>query len=126
MRRAKWWYRLAVAAAAWPVLAGPVAAQQGDSPPGRDKVLRVCQDPNNLPFSNQAQAGFENKIAALFAEKLGWRLEHTWFPQRIGFIRNTLRARVDDSDRYKCDLVTGVPVSYELAATTHPYYRSTF
>jgi quinoprotein dehydrogenase-associated probable ABC transporter substrate-binding protein len=108
------------------VLAGPLAAQQPGIDPGQDKVLRVCQDPNNPPFSNEAGAGFENRIAALFAEQLGWKLEHTWFPQRIGFIRNTLRARVDNTDRYKCDLVTGVPVGYELAATTHPYYRSTF
>lgn len=121
----------------WPRLAGTVAllcmagsgvarqAQDAD-PPGQDKVLRVCQDPNNLPFSNRAEAGFENKIAALFAQELGWKLEHTWFPQRIGFIRNTLRAKQENSSRYKCDLVTGVPVGYELAATTRPYYHSTF
>jgi len=126
MRRTRWRPGLAGGAAALFLLAGPAAAQQAGAGPGQDKVLRVCQDPNNLPFSNQAQAGFENRIAALFAEQLGWKLEHTWFPQRIGFIRNTLRARVDDSDRYKCDLVTGVPVAYELAATTRPYYRSTF
>jgi quinoprotein dehydrogenase-associated probable ABC transporter substrate-binding protein len=118
---------LAGAASALLCLAGPGAAQQaGDAAPGQDKVLRVCQDPNNLPFSNRAEAGFENRIAALFAQQLGWKLEHAWFPQRIGFIRNTLRARVDDSDRYKCDLVTGVPAGYELAATTRPYYHSTF
>ena len=109
-------------------LAGTGAAQQGanDDGPGRDKVLRVCQDPNNLPFSNRAEAGFENRIAALFAQELGWKLEHTWFPQRIGFIRNTLRAKEENSSRYKCDLVTGVPAGYELAATTRPYYHSTF
>jgi mxaJ protein len=121
------WRRLAVASALL-CLAGPGTAQQsgtGDGP-GQDKVLRVCQDPNNLPFSNQAQAGFENKIAALFAQELGWKLEHTWFPQRIGFIRNTLRAKVENSGRFKCDLVTGVPAGYELAATTRPYYHSTF
>jgi quinoprotein dehydrogenase-associated probable ABC transporter substrate-binding protein len=118
---------LAGAASALLCLAGPGVAQQaGDAAPGQDKVLRVCQDPNNLPFSNRAEAGFENKIAALFAQELGWKLEHTWFPQRIGFIRNTLRARVDDSDRYKCDLVTGVPAGFEMAATTRPYYHSTF
>jgi quinoprotein dehydrogenase-associated probable ABC transporter substrate-binding protein len=120
--------KLAGAASALLCLVGPSAAQQAasDAGPGQDKVLRVCQDPNNLPFSNRAQAGFENKIAALFAQELGWKLEHTWFPQRIGFIRNTLRAKVDNSDRYKCDLVTGVPVGYEMAATTRPYYHSTF
>lgn len=96
------------------------------SGPGQDKVLRVCQDPNNLPFSNRAQAGFENKIAALFAQELGWKLETTWFPQRIGFIRNTLRAKEENADRFKCDLVTGVPTGFELAATTHSYYRSSY
>jgi quinoprotein dehydrogenase-associated probable ABC transporter substrate-binding protein len=86
----------------------------------------VCQDPNNLPFSNRAQAGFENKIAALLAHELGWKLEHTWFPQRMGFIRNTLRAKEPNSERFKCDLVTGVPVGFDLGATTHAYYRSTY
>ena len=115
----------AVAALLW--LAGSAAAQQAsDEGPGHDKVLRVCQDPNNLPFSNRNQAGFENKIAVLFAQELGWKLEHTWFPQRIGFIRNTLRAKVENSGRFKCDLVTGVPAGFDLAATTHPYYHSTF
>lgn len=94
--------------------------------PGADRVLRVCEDPNNLPFSNRAGEGFENKIAELLAAELGWKLEYTWFPQRMGFIRNTLRGREPDSDRFKCDLVLGVPVGFELAATTKPYYRSTY
>lgn len=98
-------------------------AQSG---PGTDKVLRVCEDPNNLPFSNRAGEGFENKIVELLAAELGWKLEYTWFPQRMGFIRNTLRGREPDSDRFKCDLVPGVPVGSELAATTKPYYRSTY
>jgi len=109
-------------------LAPPAAAQpaaEADGP-GQDKVLRVCQDPNNLPFSSRSQAGFENKIAALFAQELGWKLETTWFPQRIGFIRNTLRAKEAHSDRFKCDLVTGVPAGFEMAATTHPYYHSSY
>lgn len=119
------------ACASW-TLASPAAAQDGGQPapdaagPGEDKVLRVCQDPNNLPFSNRSQAGFENRIAALFAQQLGWKLETTWFPQRIGFIRNTLRARQAHSDRFKCDLVTGVPTGFEMAATTHPYYHSSY
>jgi len=91
-----------------------------------ERVLRVCADPNNLPFSNRAGEGFENKIAELLARELGWTLEYTWFPQRMGFIRNTLRGREPNSDRYKCDLVVGVPVGFELAATTQPYYRSTY
>lgn len=97
------------------------------SPPAADdRVLRVCQDPNNLPFSNRAGEGFENKIAELLARELGWTLEYTWFPQRMGFIRNTLRARDPSSNRFKCDLVVGVPVEFELASTTKPYYRSTY
>jgi len=93
---------------------------------GDDRVLRVCADPNNLPFSNRAGDGFENKIAELLARELGWTLEYTWFPQRIGFIRNTLRGREPNSNRFKCDLVIGVPDGFELAATTKPYYRSTY
>jgi mxaJ protein len=106
-------------------LHGPAGAQPGPQP-GEDKVLRVCQDPNNLPLSNRALDGFENKIAALFAQQLGWKLEHTWFPQRMGFIRNTLRAKEENSDRYKCDLVMGVAKGFDLAATTRPYYHSTY
>jgi quinoprotein dehydrogenase-associated probable ABC transporter substrate-binding protein len=128
MRRGTGLGKLAGATAALLCLAGPAAAQQAgnDAGPGQDKVLRVCQDPNNLPFSNRAEAGFENRIAALFAQELGWKLEHTWFPQRIGFIRNTLRARQENSDRFKCDLVTGVPAGFDMAATTHPYYHSSY
>lgn len=91
-----------------------------------DNVLRVCQDPNNLPFSNRRLQGFENKIAALFARELGWGIEYTWYPQRMGFIRNTLRAKEADSDRYKCDLVTGVQETFELGMATKPYYHSTY
>ena len=90
------------------------------------QVLRVCQDPNNLPFSNRALQGFENKIAALLAADLGWKIEYTWYPQRMGFIRNTLRAKNPDSDTFKCDLVTGVATGFDMGATTRPYYHSTY
>ena len=90
------------------------------------KVLRVCQDPNNLPFSNRALQGFENKIAALLAADLGWQIAYTWYPQRMGFIRNTLRAKEPGSDGYKCDLVTGVASGFDMGATTRPYYRSAY
>ncbi|MBI4986367.1 MAG: quinoprotein dehydrogenase-associated putative ABC transporter substrate-binding protein [Rhodocyclales bacterium] len=89
-------------------------------------VLRVCADPNNLPLSHRNGAGFENRIAELFARDLGWKLEYAWMPQRMGFIRNSLRARNEGSDSYRCDLVMGLPVGFELAATTAPYYRSTW
>jgi mxaJ protein len=115
-----------VIASALSLLAADASAQQGSPPIGEDRVLRVCEDPNNLPFSNRAGEGFENKIAELFARELGWKLEYTWFPQRMGFIRNTLRGREPNSDRFKCDLVMGVPDGFELASTTKPYYRSTY
>ncbi|WP_082584447.1 quinoprotein dehydrogenase-associated putative ABC transporter substrate-binding protein [Noviherbaspirillum sp. Root189] len=92
----------------------------------KDKVLRVCQDPNNLPFSNRDLMGFENKIAQLLGQELGWTVEYTWYPQRMGFVRNTLRAKIPDSNKYKCDLIVGVPKEFELGATTRPYYRSTY
>lgn len=83
------------------------------------RVLRVCADPNNLPFSNRDQEGFENAIAALIARDLGAQVEYTWWAQRRGFIRNTLRAK-------SCDVIMGLPTAVELAATTRPYYRSTY
>ncbi len=93
------------------------------SPEG--KAFRVCADPNNLPFSNSKGEGFENKIAKLFAKELGWPVEYTWYPQRMGFIRNTLRSR-QESGRYKCDIIMGVPFNYPETATSRPYYRSTW
>lgn len=116
----------AVVLVAAALLALLTALGQALAAPGDDRVLRVCEDPNNLPFSNRAGEGFENKVVELLAAELGWKLEYTWFPQRMGFIRNTLRGREPDSDRFKCDLVPGVPVGFELAATTKPYYRSTY
>lgn len=89
-------------------------------------VFKVCADPNNPPFSDQKGSGFENKLAELFAKEEGKKVAYTWFPQRLGFIRNTLKAQEPDSDTYKCDVVMGVPTDYELAATTKPYYRSTY
>lgn len=90
------------------------------------KTLKVCADPNNPPFSVKDGSGYENKIAELFASELGQTLEYTWFPQRLGFIRNTLKAKLPDSEDYKCDVVMGVPTGFEMAATTKPYYRSTY
>jgi mxaJ protein len=81
--------------------------------------LRVCADPNNLPFSNRAGEGFENKLAEMVAQKLGKSVVYTWWAQRRGFIRHTLKAG-------DCDLVMGVPAQYDLVETTRPYYRSTY
>jgi mxaJ protein len=83
------------------------------------KPLRVCSDPNNLPFSNARGEGFENKLAQLVARDLGMTVSYYWFAQRRGFVRNTLTAN-------KCDVIIGVPSSFELALTTRPYYRSTY
>ena len=108
-----------------PAAASAPAASSAEAAQSR-KAFRVCQDPNNLPFSNRAGEGFENKIAELLARELGWTLEYTWFPQRMGFIRNTLRRRDPSSNRFACDLVIGVPAGFELASTTKPYYRSIY
>ena len=81
--------------------------------------LRVCADPNNLPFSNQQGQGFENKLAEIFAAKLGTRVEYTWFAERKSFLKNSLNAG-------ECDLVMGVPAALPAATTTKPYYRSTY
>jgi quinoprotein dehydrogenase-associated probable ABC transporter substrate-binding protein len=87
-------------------------------------VLKVCADPELMPLSNKNEEGMENKIAELLAKELGAELEYVWFPQRIGFIRNTLRS--EENGTYKCDLVLSVPEHFELAATTKPYYAATY
>jgi quinoprotein dehydrogenase-associated probable ABC transporter substrate-binding protein len=103
----------------------PQAQPTPQQPPQRARferpagVLRVCADPNNLPFSNERGEGFENKIAELLAADVRAELRYTWWAQRRGFFRNTLRAGA-------CDVVVGVPASFELALTTSPYYRSTY
>lgn len=88
--------------------------------------FRVCADPVNPPLSTKEEEGFENKIARLFAQALGKEVQYTWFPQRIGFLRNTLQAKDPETDQYKCDVVMGLPAGFELVATTKPYYRSTY
>lgn len=82
-------------------------------------ALRVCADPNNLPYSNRREEGFENRIADLVASELGMRVEYYWWPHRRGFIRQTLRAG-------ECDVIIGVPASLDAVLTTRPYYRSTY
>ena len=110
-----------------------VLAQGAGGPPpdlpnndGADGVLRVCADPNNMPLSNKKGEGYENKIASQMASDFGYKLEYTYWPQRMGFVRNTLREKVPQTERFKCDLIIGVPKGYELTATTRPYLHSTY
>ena len=82
-------------------------------------VLKVCADPNNLPFSNQAKEGFENKLVDIVAKDLGATVTYTWWAQRRGNLRETLKAG-------ECDLVPGIGANVEMVGTTRPYYRSTY
>jgi quinoprotein dehydrogenase-associated probable ABC transporter substrate-binding protein len=112
---------LALIAALMP---GAVYAQPSEDPRAAielvdPKVLRVCADPHNLPFSDDNGAGFENKIAGVIAEKLGKTLAYTWYPQAPGFVRNTLGA-------HRCDVVMGFPQGDELTQGTNPYYRTAY
>jgi len=84
-----------------------------------DAPLRVCADPNNLPFSNDRGQGFENRIAELLARDLQKKVEYTWWAQRRGFVRNTLKAG-------SCDVIIGVPTGLGMVLATAPYYRSTY
>jgi quinoprotein dehydrogenase-associated probable ABC transporter substrate-binding protein len=110
MTRPRTW-PLAVAAAV------AVLALTGSADAKRD--LRVCADPDNLPFSNRKLEGFENRIAKLLAREMHATVRYTFKPQRRGFIRRTLKAR-------ECDLVMGVPAGYDEVLATKPYYRSTY
>jgi quinoprotein dehydrogenase-associated probable ABC transporter substrate-binding protein len=85
--------------------------------------FKVCADPENLPFSNRREEGFENKIATLLAREFDASLSYVWWGQRQGFIRNTMNATLKEA---RCDVVIGVPVGYDLVETTKPYYRSTY
>jgi len=82
-------------------------------------AFRVCADPDNLPFSNRAGEGFENRIAEMFAAELGLPVTYAWHPQTIGFIRNTLQS-------YRCDVVMGTSAIHELVQNTRYYYRSVY
>jgi len=82
-------------------------------------LLRVCADPSNMPFSNDKLEGFENRIIALIGDKLELDVRYTWFPQTIGFVRNTLRMR-------DCDLISGITTTSELVQNTNPYYHSAY
>lgn len=113
--------RVLVLAAAALSLAGlPLVAQAQDKPAAEaDNTFRVCADPNNLPFSNEAGEGFENKLAELIAGALHEKVAYVWHAQRRGFIRETLKAK-------HCDVIMGMPTQIDMLATTSPYYRSTY
>ena len=102
-------------AALVPAGAAPGAA----TPAGGPRELRVCADPNNLPFSNDREEGFENRLAELVAAELGASVRYTWWAQRRGFVRHTLRA-------LDCDVIMGVPTAFALVLATRPYYRSSY
>ncbi len=113
--------------------AGPGRAQGGghsDAERGGDssqlsmelidpKVFRTCSDPHNMPYSTQNRDGFENKIAAFLADKLGKSVDFDWYPDSIGFIRNTLGS-------YKCDVIMGMPQGNDIVQVTNPYYRTAY
>lgn len=112
------------AASAFAQNMGPDAGARADDSKGSielidPKVLRVCADPNNLPFSNDKGEGFENKIAQYLAKKLGKELAYAFYPGATGFVRNTLNAHL-------CDVVLGMPQGNDLVQPTNPYYRTTY
>lgn len=94
-----------------------LAAMAGAAP--HPRALRVCADPNNMPFSNRAGQGFENRIAQLIARDLHEPVAYTWWAQRRGFVRNTLAAE-------RCDVVIGIVAGDDQVRTTTPYYRSSY
>jgi mxaJ protein len=113
----------AIAALALCAAAAPLALAQDKAP--ERKALRVCQDPNNLPFSNTQGEGLENRIADVFGKALGLPVTYYSFPQRLAFIRNTLRYKLPNAD-YPCDIVMSVPVGFDQVSATKAYYRSTY
>ena len=120
---ARWWAVMCITSAlglGW----SPYATAQDEAKPSR-QAFRVCQDPNNLPFSNVGGDGIENRIAELFAKELGLPVTYYSFPQRLAFIRNTLRYKLPGED-FRCDIVMGVPAGYDQVSATKPYYHSTY
>ncbi len=101
------------------VASGTVAAASSGRQALTTSVLRVCADPDNLPFSNEALEGFENRIVEAIAEHLELEVRYTWYPQTTGFVRNTLRLRA-------CDVISGITTTSELVQNTNPYYHSVY
>jgi quinoprotein dehydrogenase-associated probable ABC transporter substrate-binding protein len=104
--------------------AGAALAQPASEEVPR-KALKICQDPNNLPYSNLRGEGFENRIAEVFGRDLGLPVVYYSFPNRLAFIRNTLRYKLPDQD-YPCDLVMDVPAGFDQVSATKPYFTSTY
>lgn len=105
-------------------LAAPIAQAATAQEKG---ILRVCADPNSMPFSNDKAEGLENRIAKLMAEDFGWKAEFFFFPQRMAFFRNTLRKKAENGeDGYACDLATSSAPEAEGAVATKTYYTSTW
>jgi quinoprotein dehydrogenase-associated probable ABC transporter substrate-binding protein len=112
-------------------IAGRLHAQTPQVPPSPDvgddlslelidpKVLRVCADPRNMPFSNEREEGFENQLARLLAKKLDKSVAYTWYPQAPGFVRNTLGG-------HRCDIIMGYPQGNDLVQSTNPYYHTAY
>jgi quinoprotein dehydrogenase-associated probable ABC transporter substrate-binding protein len=105
---------LVVAAASAAIIRNTAAAAADPA-----RTLRVCADPNNLPFSNRGGEGFENRLAAMIADDLHLAVAYTWWAQRRGFVRNTIASG-------RCDVVMGVPSGFDRTLVTHPYYRSSY
>jgi quinoprotein dehydrogenase-associated probable ABC transporter substrate-binding protein len=110
---------MAIASVAGKSFAQPLERPQSSLELIDPKVLRVCADPHNMPFSTEQGQGFENKLAELFANKLGKGLAYAWYPQATGFIRNTLAS-------HRCDVVMGAPQGDDLVQVTNPYYRTAY
>lgn len=102
-----------------PLLAAGAARANQDHEARSNQYLTVCADPNNLPFSNDRGEGFENRIAEMIGQELHRPVQYRWWPQTIGFVRNTLKVRL-------CDLIMGVSSANELVQNTNPYYRSVY
>jgi mxaJ protein len=116
-------HRAAAAALALASIVAP-ASSSAQQPEAR-KALRVCQDPSNMPFSNSAKEGIENRFADIFGKALGVPVTYYEFPARMNFIRNTLRFKLPGED-FRCDIVMGVPVGFDQVSVTKPVYRSTY
>lgn len=118
-------FRLAMLTSVVAISAGAFTPALAQDAPAKPKALKVCQDPNNMPFSNEKAEGFENRIADLFAKSMGVPVEYFNYPQRFAFVRSTLRYKVPGQD-YPCDIMLGVPKGFGQVAGTQAYYRSTY